>query len=283
MAQIREIKRRIKSINNTAKVTHAMELVSAAKMRRSQEAALASRPYTGALTEILNEVKSKSEKSHTLLNTKDSQNQMIILITTDRGLVGGLNINLFREIAKSEFKNIKFVVVGKKGQNFVAKSGSDLIAGFISDEQETLDLARTLTKIAVDSYKNSEVNSVSIMYPDFQSTVKQVPTLTQVLPIEFEKDQLPTTNYQLPTDLLFEPNADQILESILPHYVLTKIYQTLLEAKASEHSARMVSMKNATDAASDLVDDLTLTYNQARQEAITTELLDIITAQSAFE
>ncbi|MDP2632320.1 MAG: ATP synthase F1 subunit gamma [Candidatus Curtissbacteria bacterium] len=282
MAQIREIKRRIKSINNTAKVTHAMELVSAAKMRKSQEAALASRPYTGALTEILNEVKSKSEKSHTLLKTKDAPNKMIILITSDRGLVGGLNINLFREIAKSELKNIKFVVVGKKGQNFAAKTGSDLIAGFVSDEQETLDLARTLTKIAVDAYQNSEVNSVRIMYPNFQSTVKQIPALTQLLPIEMQtvNSESSTVNH---SDLLLEPSADRILESILPHFVLTKIYQTLLEAKASEHSARMVAMKNATDAASDLVDDLTLTYNQARQEAITKELLDIITAQSAFE
>lgn len=282
MAQIREIKRRIKSINNTAKVTHAMELVSAAKMRKSQEAAIASRPYTGALTEILNEVKSKSENSHSLLSAKDAPNQMIILITSDRGLVGGLNINLFREITKLELKNIKFVIVGKKGQNFAAKTGSDLIAGFISDEQETLDLARSLTKIAVDAYQNSEVSRVSIMYPDFQSTIKQIPTLTKVLPIKLESEPtLLQSNH--PTDILFEPNADQILESILPHYVLTKIYQTLLESKASEHSARMVAMKNATDAASDLVDDLTLTYNQARQEAITKELLDIITAQSAFE
>ena len=292
MAQIREIKRRIKSINNTSKVSHAMELVSAAKMRRSQEAALASRPYTYTLSEILTQVKSRSEKPHTLLTEKESPKQMMILLTSDRGLVAGLNLNLFREIAKLDMKNFQFVVVGKKGQNFTTKTGSDLIASFISDENEPLDLARTLTKVVVDAYANSEVNRVSIMYPDFQSTVKQIPTLTQVLPIEIEKKELPTTNNPLrerseasqrQTDLLFEPSVDDILESILPHYVLTKIYQAILETKASEHSARMVAMKNATDAANDLVEDLTLAYNQARQEAITKELLDIITAQSAFE
>lgn len=281
MAQIREIKRRIKSINNTAKVTHAMELVAGAKMRRSQESALASRPYTLTLNEILASVKSHSEKSHTLLTSKKADKQMLILITSDRGLVGGLNINLFRELAKTEMKSFKFVVVGKKGQVFVSKSNSEMMAGFFSEEQETIDLARTLTKLATDAYKMSEVSSVKVLYPDFLSTVKQVPNMVQILPIELNVEELQTKDTK--TGLLFEPNPDRILESILPHYVLTKIYQTLLEAKASEHSARMVAMKNATDAANDLVSDLTLTYNQARQEAITTELLDIITAQSAFE
>jgi len=281
MAQIREIKRRIKSINNTAKVTHAMELVAGAKMRRSQESALASRPYTLTLNEILASVKSHSEKSHTLLTSKKADKQMLILITSDRGLVGGLNINLFRELAKTEMKSFKFVVVGKKGQVFVSKSNSEMMAGFFSEEQETNDLARTLTKLATDAYKMSEVSSVKVLYPDFLSTVKQVPNMVQILPIELNVEELQTKDTK--TGLLFEPNPDRILESILPHYVLTKIYQTLLEAKASEHSARMVAMKNATDAANDLVSDLTLTYNQARQEAITTELLDIITAQSAFE
>lgn len=282
MAQIREIKRRIKSITNTQKATHAMELVSGAKMRKAQEQALSSRPYTYTLNEILAQVRAKSQSTHTLLMPKDSPNQMIILITTDRGLVGGLNINLFREITKGELKNLKFVVVGKKGQNFVVKTNSDLIAGFETEKQDVLELARTLSKIATDAYKNGEVSKVAVLYPDFKSTIAQIPTITQILPIELENvddSQSTIDNGQL----LFEPSADQILENILPHYVLTKIYQTLLEAKASEHSARMVAMKNATDAAKDLVSDLTLTYNQARQEAITTELLDIITAQSAFE
>src|SRR3989344_1564547 len=282
MAQIREIKRRIKSINNTSKVTHAMELIAAAKMRKSQESALSSRPYINTLNQILGEVKEKSEATHMLLLPKDAPSQMLILVTSDRGLVGGLNINLFREIAKQELKNVQFVVVGKKGQTYAAKSGTDMISSFISDEHETLELARTLSKIAVDTYKNSGVAMVKIIYPDFVTTIKQVPAIAQILPIELEtQPAIPPSSQS--TDLLFEPSADQILEDLLHHYVLTKIYQALLEAKASEHSARMIAMKNATDAAGDLVDDLTLTYNQARQEAITKELLDIVTAQSALE
>lgn len=261
-----------------------MELVSGAKMRRSQEAALASRPYTFTLNEILQQVRSKSESTHVLLTKKASGNQMVILITTDRGLVGGLNINLFRHLMAQQPTNLKtqFVVVGKKGQNYVVKSSQELVAGFETEAQTALELARTLTKIATEAYIKNEVSKVSVLYSDFKSTINQVPAIAQILPIELDtvNIELSTVNQ---TDLLFEPNADQILESILPHYVLTKIYQTLLESKASEHSARMVAMKNATDAAKDLVSDLTLTYNQARQEAITTELLDITTAQSAFE
>lgn len=291
MAQIREIKRRIKSINNTAKVTHAMELVSAAKMRKAQEMALSSRPYTINLNDILAELRQKTNAiSHKLLQENNSEKTMIILLTTDRGQVGGLNINLFREIAKSEVKNIKYVVVGKKGTLFANKTGAEMVATFVSDEKTSLDLARTLTKLAVDAFTQGAVGSVKILYPDFQSTIKQVPTLKQVLPIQLDSlspnnltTQQPNSPIaQLPTDLLFEPSADFVMEQILPHYVLTQIYQTVIELKASEHSARMVAMKNATDAANDLVSDLTLTYNQARQEAITTELLDIVTAQSGL-
>lgn len=283
MAQIREIKRRIKSINNTSKVTHAMELVSAAKMRKAQEMALSSRPYTINLNEILGELRQKTNAANQkLLQSNTSERTMIIMLTTDRGQVGGLNINLFREIAKSDSKSIKFVVVGKKGTLFASKTGADLVASFVSDEKTGLELARTLTKLAVDSFTTGEVSSVKILYPDFQSTIKQVPTLKQVLPITLEtSDQKPDTSNQA-DDMIFEPTAEFVLQQILPHYVLTQIYQTIVEFKASEHSARMVAMKNATDAANDLVSDLTLTYNQARQEAITTELLDIVTAQSGL-
>lgn len=282
MAQIREIKRRIKSINSTSKVTHAMELISAAKMKRAQESALSSRPYTVNLNEILAELRAKTQNaSHTLLQENESDKTMLIMLTTDRGFVGGLNINIFREIAREQSKNIKFVVVGKKGTHFASKTGSEMVATFVADEVSNIELARTLTKLAVNAFSAGEINSVRVIYPDFQSTVKQVPTIKQILPIELA-DDLIAQQPNSPTDMLFEPSADTVMEQILPHYTLTQIYQTILEFRASEHSARMVSMKNATDAANDLVDDLTLTYNQARQEAITKELLDIITAQSGL-
>ena len=284
MATLREIKRRIKSINSTAKVTHAMELVAAAKMRRSQEKALLSRPYTNTLSQVIRYLAPEMHKKrHSLLTRGRGDTQLVILLSTDRGLVGGLNLNVLRLTRESELKNIKFIVVGKKGLSMTAKTGGDIIASFGSDQQPFLDLARSLTKLAIDTFKTGEAQNVFIVYPDFQSTIKQVPTITKLLPIELEVIGQEDNQASLPDYLLFEPSADYILEKILPHHILTKIYQALLEAKASEHSARMVAMKNATDAANDLVTDLTLTYNQARQEAVTRELLDIITAQAAFE
>ena len=287
MAQIREIKKRIKSIQNTQKVTHAMELVAAAKMKKAQLSALSGRPYSLSLEGIIAEVKTKSGKiKHTLLQEKHSPNQITILITSDRGLAGGLNINLFREILSSDLKNSQYITVGKKGTSFAAKTGAEILASFSSEEKSPLDLSRILSKMAIDAFKKSQASKVSIMYPHFQSTIKQTPKLIQLLPIEFQaiSKDYPNVLTTLQSDnLIFEPSADGILESILPHHILTQIYQVLLEAKASEHSSRMIAMKNATDAAGDLVEDLTLTYNQARQETITKELLDIVTAQRAFE
>lgn len=281
MAQIREIKKRIKSIQNTQKVTHAMELVAATKMRRSQEAAVAGRPYSHTLHEILSKVQSAShEKRHRLLKTNSSPNQLIIVVSSDRGLAGGLNLNVFREILKAETRNTSFITIGKKATQFVAKSGLNLTASYGSEEIPFLQLARLLTKMVSDDFVAQKYSKVSLIYPHFQSVVLQVPTWIQLLPIP----PISQIEEEIPSgDFLFEPSADLILDSILKHHVLTQIYQVLVETKASEHSARMVAMKNATDAAGDLIDDLTLTYNQARQEAITKELLDIVTAQKAFE
>ncbi len=284
MAQIREIKRRIKSIENTSKVTHAMELVSAAKMRKAQEKTISSRPYTQALHQMIIELRPEAHKNlHHLLKENSSPNQLIILITSDRGFVGGLNLNLAREAIKmaTDHKNTKFIVVGKKALSFAVKMGADVIASFESEEKPFIDLARTITKMAVDTFTKAEVSGVYLIYSKFESTIKQVPTVQKLLPITLTGAEAGIEIEEVP-QMLFEPSADRIIERLLPHHVLTHIYQTLLESKASEHSARMVAMKNATDAASDLVDDLTLTYNQARQESITKELLDIITAQAAF-
>ncbi|MEK7580808.1 MAG: ATP synthase F1 subunit gamma [Patescibacteria group bacterium] len=284
MAQIREIKKRIKSVESTQRVTHAMELVEAAKMRKSQVLALSGRPYTFTLHEILKTVQGASKSSvHRLLEKNTSIQELLIVVTSDRGLAGGLNLNVFREILRSELKNTKFITIGKKARDFAAKTNQDLIASYGSEEIPFLTLARILTKMVTKAYANNEYSKISIIYPHFDSTIKQNPRWVQLLPIEDETNQPSIINHQPSTNLLFEPSADSILSSILIHHVLTQIYQVLVESKASEHSARMVAMKNATDAAEDLVKDLTLTYNQARQEAITKELLDMITAQRAFE
>ena len=265
-----------------------MELVAAAKMRKSQMRALSSRPYSIHLNEILEHVKNNTELEDKLFLENDSPNRLIILVTSDRGLAGGLNINLFREILASDAKNAIFVTVGKKGLNFAAKGKSEILASFESEEKEQIELSKIITKLAIDNFLEGNVSRVSLLYPHFESAIKQPPKWVQILPIDPYKlleseSQQKETAEGFKDAVLFEPSAIQILEGILPHYVSTQIYQVLVEATASEHSARMVAMKNATDAAGDLVDDLTLTFNQARQEAITKELLDITTAQRAFK
>lgn len=282
MATLREIKRRIRSINNTAKVTHAMELVAAAKMRKSQLATLSARPYSITLHQVLYQLEQNPKVSHKLLQENESPKEFVILVTSDRGLAGGLNINLFREVLKTELVKTAFVTVGKKALQFSVRTNQQVFASFGSEEIPFLELARTLTKIAIENFVSGQVSKVLILYPHFESATKQTPRWIQLLPIKpvptteiVEKDKI--------WDFLIEPSLTQVVDFILPHHVLTTIYQTLLEAKASEHSARMIAMKNATDSANDLIDDLTLTYNQARQEAITKEILDITTAQRALE
>lgn len=286
MAQIREIRKRIGSIKNTQKVTHAMELVAAAKMRKAQARALASRPYSIHLNEILEHVRNNTKLEDKLFSESDSPNQLIILVTTDRGLTGGLNINLFREILALDIKNSVYITVGKKGLSFAARTKGEILASFESEEKPHIELSKIITKLAVDNFINGNVSRVSLLYPHFESAIKQPPRWVQILPIDPSKlfgDESQKENTDGYKDtVIFEPSASQILKKILPHYVSTQIYQVLVEATASEHSARMVAMKNATDAAGDLIDDLTLTFNQARQEAITKELLDITTAQRAF-
>jgi F-type H+-transporting ATPase subunit gamma len=279
VAQIRDIKKRIKSVTNTQKVTHAMELVSAAKMRRSQQTALSGRPYTQTLHEILANIQTQTALTHPLLKPNDKNSEMVIIISSDRGLAGGLNLNVFREILRSEIKNVKYVTIGKKARDFAAKTNSDLIASYGSEELLAIELARLLKKMAQNAFLNKEVSKVSIIYPHFESTIKQNPKWIQLLPIPSLEEIL--KEIIIKEEFLFEPEPKEILDVILKHHLLTEIYQALVEAKAAEHSARMVAMKNASDAAEDLVSDLTLTYNQARQEAITKELLDIITAQKA--
>ena len=287
MAQIREIKKRIGSIKNTQKVTHAMELVAAAKMRKAQMRALASRPYSINLNGILQQVRANTRFKDKLFLENDAQSEMIILVTSDRGLAGGLNINLFREILALDPKNPVFVTVGKKALTFAAKVKGEILASFESEEKPQIELSKFITKLAIDNFLEGSVSKVSLLYPHFESAIKQPPRWIQVLPIDpgklFGDESMKEGADSYNDTVLFEPTASQILKKILPHHVSTQIYQVLVEATASEHSARMIAMKNATDAAGDLIDDLTLTFNQARQEAITKELLDITTAQRAFK
>jgi F-type H+-transporting ATPase subunit gamma len=283
MSSTKELRGRIRSIKNTAKVTKAMELVSAAKMRRSQEQALKGRSYSILINKVLRNIATRIDKSaHPLLVREENEKEGILLITTNRGLCGSLNSNLFRKALDIQGE-VSFITVGKKGQMFVSKSAKPLAADFELLERPDNQSSRTISRFLINAYLSGEFNKIHVIYTDFQSTLKQVATMRQLLPIiDIEILNALADAEKTSDDYIFEPSADSVLETILPHYVQMEIYQVLLEAAASEHSARMVAMKNASDNASELVGDLTLAYNQVRQAQITNEILDITTASLAL-
>lgn len=297
MANTRELRRRIKSIKNTSQITKAMQMVAATKMRRAQNQATSGRPYVENLSEALSRLlPGIDQEAHPLLTGNNSNTSGVVLLSTDKGLVGALNTNLMRATLNLQTGSagLIFYTVGRKGRNFVVRTGKDLKADFENVDTVSFRQAVQLTKIITEAFLAGEVGEVYLVYPQFVSTIKQEARKVKLLPIELEK--LDVGSEKLDNEMrggklggndnrefLFEPNVDALLDFILIHQVQIKIYQALLETKASEHSARMVAMKNATDNAMELVEDLTLTYNQTRQASITTELLEITTAQVAME
>ena len=276
-----DLRRRIKSVKNTAQITKAMQMVSAAKMRRAQESALGGKYYSLLMGDILRHLSTVTNpESHPLLIERPISKVGVLLITTNRGLVGALNTNLFKETSTIT-SSASFVTVGKKGRDFSVKTGKSLTQDFELPEKVDFSLAKVLSKTIKDSFLTGEVDQVLIVYSDFVNTLNQRPKTTHLLPIKQTdlEEQIETTSQEY----IFEPKAESFLEALLPHYVDMKIYQALLEASASEHSARMVAMKSATDNARDLVVDLNLTYNRLRQEKITKEILEITSGAIAME
>lgn len=294
MANTREIRRRIRSVKNTSQITKAMQMVAATKMRKAQNQAVNGRPYIENLAETLARLLPKVDvDSHPLLSANGSGKTGIILLSTDKGLVGALNTNLIRSILNSHLTsgNVNYYTIGRKGRSFVVKSGENLVADFEYADLISFRQAVQLTKMITDSYFAKELGEVYLVYPHFVSTLKQEPKKMKLLPIDVthprgESEVLSSTHPGgggQGNDFLFEPDVDSLLDFILIHHIQNAIYHALLETKASEHSARMMAMQNATDNAKELVDDLTLTYNQTRQQTITGELLEITTAQVAMQ
>lgn len=278
MAGSREIQRRIKSVSNIGKVTRAMEAVSASKMRRAQEATLRSRAFAQKAAEVLAHLKAQSKDGaplHPLLTASGRGKAAVVLITPDRGLTGGLVLSVIRFAVRSAEdrlgKDLAWVALGKKGRDFLARAGADLRAAFVSipDTPSALEISPS-ARLAVDGFLAGEFSSVHLVYADFVSPVKQLPIWQQLLPVEVPEGLPPSQAV-----FEFEPSPEAVLDEILPRLVETRIYQGVLEAQASEHSARMVAMRNATDAAKELVGELTLARNKARQADITSEILDI--------
>ncbi len=288
----RDIRRRIRSIRNTAQITRAMQMVAAAKMRRAQQSALSGRPYAKLMNRVIAEVSTHTgDLTHPFLEPGSSDKRCVIIISTDKGLCGALNANLFREVTKFDTQNTLFITAGKKASQFIARTKRQLIAEFYYKDSPQFSEARAISRFAQNLFLEGKVVRIDILFNNFVSTIVQKPLVVEFLPVKkIEGVSTDVAGTELGIELqkstyefLFEPSAEKVLGAMLPHYLNFKVYQILLEAKASEHSARMIAMKNATDNATELIKELTIKYNKVRQSAITTELLEISTAQMAME
>lgn len=276
-ATVRELKRRIDSVKNIGQVTKAMEAVAASKMRKAQDATLASREYADKAREVLTYLASQPTQPEVptpLLEQRPVENVGLILITPDRGLAGALVSNILRkaiDFIKSVEQPVAVIAIGRKGVQFMGYHNYPLHATFtdIPDLPSTAEIS-PIVRLAIDDFVDGTFDQIHLCYTDFINTMRQTPVVRQLLPVQ----PAPPAE-RLVAEYEFEPDPQSILNAILPDFTLFQLYQAILEAQASEHSARMVAMRNATENAEELVEDLTLTYNKARQTEITLEILDI--------
>ncbi len=292
MASTRDIRRRIKSVKNTRQITKAMELVAASKMKKAQAAALAGRPYAELMAQMLGALATRVEESqHPFLAKREIRTRGIILVTSDKGLCGPLNTNVFKLVTDIKTP-AKYAVIGRKGAQFIARTHRDLLADFPANDKTSFADIKVVAEFMVKQFLDGVVDTVEVIWPRFRNTLAQVPTLMPLLPLASLQEVIadlrsdagnPTAPAasNLENQMLFEPDASTVLDSLLPLYVNREVYQHALDAKASEHSARMVAMKTAKDNATKLLGDLTLEYNKARQAGITQEILEIAAAQYA--
>lgn len=300
MANLRDIRRRIRSVKNTAQITKAMQLVAASKMKKAQDQATSGRPYADLMNKVLVNLKGQcDEDSHPLLQEGKGDKELVLLVTTDKGLCAGLNTNLLRLVMNESSMRSTYVTVGAKGRKAMARVSRDLLADFRVNDPVPFSECRRVSQFLVEQFLTGEVKSVKVGFTNFINTMRQEPMFETLLPIRAidlgrDKSFVGMGNSSEPAEgapdnvasyggYIFEPNAKQVLETIVPQYVDYQVYQMILESRASEHSARMVAMKGATDNAKQMVKDLTLEYNKARQASITAELLEITTAMKALE
>jgi F-type H+-transporting ATPase subunit gamma len=298
MGNLRDIRRRIKSVKNTRQITRAMQLVSSSKMKRAQDAAIAGRPYALLLADLLDTVGEKLEISgaeiqHPFFEKREVRTRGILVVSTDKGLCGPLNTNLFRKIADEVKGEAKFVTIGRKATQYISRTKRDLMADFTVSDKAGFAELRPMLKLLVDAFLAGEVDTIEVAYPSFVNVLVQEPVIQHLLPIVDMREVLEQIKSRVPgesgilearsdkREMAFEPSADTILEELPALYINVIIHQLVLESRAAEYSARMVAMKAATDNASNLVDDLTLDYNKARQAAITQEILEIAAASAA--
>lgn len=296
MKGIREIRHRIKAVKNTSQITRAMQLVAASKMKRAQNKAKRGRPYAFHLAEILNAlvkslIRSGEEITHPLLEERVVKNRGILVISTDKGLCGPLNANLLRLIGEKVSRNAKFVAVGRKGAQFLSRTHRDFIAAFTVSDHCTFAEVRDIVEFLINAYLEKKIDTLEVVFPRFVNTLFQESRLVKLLPMQGLEEELVGIRERLKIDmdaaskdgreLVFEPSQKMILAELPAVFIKHQVYHLMLEAKASEHSARMVAMKSATDNAKKMVESLSLEYNKARQAAITQEILEIAAASAA--
>jgi F-type H+-transporting ATPase subunit gamma len=291
LPSLRDIRGRIRSIQNTKKITKAYQVVAATKLRRAQQAVQTARPYADKMLEVLATTSElATEYKHPFLQRREGKRAVVILVTTDKGLCGAINVNALRAANRHLLDNQltgRWVTIGKKGRDFLARFGRDIIADAseLGDYPSFAAILPAIT-VALQEYEKGEADTVLLVYEKWISTLRQEPTVRTLLPIEIPKPQTETgrggTGPSTDADYIYEPSAEEVLDALLPRYVETQVFQAVLENKASEWSARMIAMQNATDAAGELIDSLTLFMNKVRQAMITTELMEIVSGAEAL-
>lgn len=285
MANIRLIKSRIKTSKNIAQITKAMELVAAAKMKKAQVAALAGKLYAGKIYEMVMRLSRRTDyRSHPLLMTPaPAGKRLILLISTNKGLCGGLNTNLFRYVLQQypDFKSHDIITLGKKGADFVTRLGKTVKADF-SDSIIWENTVPAIVDVLTREFVSGQYDGVDVVSNEFLSVVRQNPRSKAVLPLSLEPQAVDASEEKA-YDFVIEPSVEEVFNALLPHYIENQIRDAVLQARASEYSAQMIAMHNATDNAKNLQQELTLVYNKARQEKITYEITDMVTARLAVE
>ena len=292
MPSTRDIRRRIKSVKNTAQITKAMQLVAAAKMKKAQDQASHGRAYAEMLNKVLVNLKGHAEEGiHPFFTEGQGNKTLVLLIASDKGLCGALNTNLFKKLVTTQIEGeVEYVTVGRKAVQAINRLRRTLIADFPIKDPAKFAEVRSVSRFIQEKYRTGEYKKVLVVFNNFINTVTVLPSVEQLLPVnpvtlggkrDFGHEIAPAAAASL--EYKFEPSAEVVFATVLPQYVNDTVYQMVLESRASEHSSRMVAMKNATDNAKQMIKDLSLEYNKLRQAAITNELLEITTAKMALE
>lgn len=290
MASLKDIKKRIASVKSTQQITKAMKMVSASKLRRAQEAVVAARPYADKMADVLSSLALRVDaESNELLAVRDKGKALVVLITGDRGLCGGFNVNISKAAERfihekgQDYESYELLIVGRKGNDYLKRRSGMVITkvyeNLVGTKQVSYPTGALLGQEVIDLYRSGEYDGVFLVYNAFQSVMTQTLTVTQLLPIVPKK----VDEGAQVTDYIYEPNAKNVLDEILPKHIEVQIFRSLLESSASEHGARMTAMDSASKNASEMIGKLTLQYNRARQAAITKELLEIISGAESIK